>query len=346
MPMDALRLPSMLLCVVAVLLSQKLLEPRAHHPVLGPPSDPSPPGCPAVHRDAPWVAPALPEPITAIQPAPSDARWIAAWNDDHVFVSYDAGATFTRALDAAGHVSSASFDCWGRLIVARGNHLGVREDGRERWHELPELRGDDDAPAGVLGGGPDIVVVGNRAGEDQGSLARLATSSDAGATWTYRDLATNLEGERDLQGRQHADGRIELATKTGDCMNDDIDWLTIRGRGVESSGATLGEGEEFAIYDDLMITEGRWSVRNGVWNELALPDEIRRVDPVRGAFAVVVADTRTYRFEAGKLHPLPLVVEGRPQSVDVAGRIWSIACGKPLVAQLVPTGLPATCESP
>src|SRR5690349_9793058 len=47
------------------------------------------PTCPPPRTDAPHVSPDLPEPITGVRPATSNAGWIAAWNAEHVFVSLD-----------------------------------------------------------------------------------------------------------------------------------------------------------------------------------------------------------------------------------------------------------------
>jgi hypothetical protein len=96
--------------------------------------------CPPPRSDADWVDPRLPEPVDAVAPAQTNAGWIAAWNAEHVFVSYDAGATFAGALDGEGQVSLAGFDCYGRLVVTRGTRrtvlrcrLALSHDGGATW---------------------------------------------------------------------------------------------------------------------------------------------------------------------------------------------------------------------
>jgi len=312
-------------------------------PIVLPPPVPAAanrPSCPPQRRDAPFVKPVLPDQIDYVQPAPSNAGWIAAWNDANVYVSYDAGATFSRALDGDGKVLDASFDCWGHLIVLRGHRVGVRDGIEERWHDVPGLRNEDHDPAGVLGGGPDIVIVGT--GDDFN--ARVARSSDGAATWSYIDLHGQVDSGSRLDGRQLADGTIEAGTITGDCMDDDLTWSTIRGTDVTYTPWGLGEGEGFAIYGDVLVATNRWARREGPWNELALGhDDVAR--PVPGAFPVLVTSDHAFRLVDGKLVPLPVVVEGAPQAVDLAGRIWSVACGELLVAQRKATGVPAKCES-
>src|SRR5689334_15769038 len=77
--------------------------------------------CPPARTDARVHAPAaLPEPITQVRPSPSNAGWIAAWNDEHIYISMDAGASWQRRLDAASPVQDVGFDCFGRVIAMRG----------------------------------------------------------------------------------------------------------------------------------------------------------------------------------------------------------------------------------
>ncbi len=328
---------------VPVVVSPPAPAPEPSAPPLPPPSQIADrPSCPPPRTDAPRLRPRIDEAITAVHPAPSNAGWIAAWNHEHVFVSYDAGATFTRALDGAGDVTDASFDCWGHLIVLRGNQVGVRDGGRERWHTVPGLRGAHEDPGGVLGGGPDVVVVGIT--PDEGWLPRLASSADAGATWGYHDLEGDFEPGMLIRGRQHADGAIDVGLASADCMSDDLVWTTIRDGKVDTVVDGMIEGSTFGIYGQLAVTETGWRLRDDdEWHDLPLAVPNTRVQIVPGDRPVIIAGEKPYRLAAGKLRATRLVVEGEPQAVDPAGRVWSIACGQPLIARRKPTGQPATC---
>jgi hypothetical protein len=301
------------------------------------------PSCPPARNDAPRVTPKLDEDIARIRPAPTNAGWIAAWNKDHVFVSYDAGATFSRALDGEDTVLDASFDCWGHLVVLRGKRVGVKDGAIERWHEVGGLRGNEGDPGGVIGGGPDVVVVGSAPGD--GWTARAAVSADTGATWTYHDLGNPYETGMRLDGRQEVDGTIEIALSLADCMNDVLEWSTIRQGVVDRVSDGMPEATTFAIYGDLALDDYYWRTRGGERHELPTHPEGERIVVVPGAFPTLVAGTTAYRFDRGNMRALPVIVEGDAQAVDLAGRIWSIACGKPLVAGRTATGLPATCAA-
>ncbi len=311
-------------------------------PVVLPPAAPPAadrPSCPPPRTDAPFVAPKFDEDIEYVQPAPSNAGWIAAWNEEHVFVSYDAGATFHRALDGEGHVRSASFDCWGHLVVARGDRIGVRDGEREAWHTAGGLGGDADAPRAVIGGGPDIVVVGSAS--DPTDAMRAAISSDGGVSWRFHDIHPGGGAER-LQGQQRADGTIDIAYSIGDCMSDDLVAARIAHGEVAIDNATLAEGTAFRVDDDVILTDGGWLPRaGGTWQAYPFA---HWATPVAGARPVIVAGDKTYAFAHGHVRELPLVVEGQPQAVDLAGRIWSVACGTPLVARRTPTGTAEKCE--
>src|ERR1700733_8765409 len=225
------------------------------------------PSCPIPRRDAPTMTPSVAEQVLAVRPAPSNAGWIAAWNDEHVFVSTDAGATFTRMLDGDGSVTDVSFDCWGHVLVLRGKHLGVRDNGAERWQDIPALRGKSGDAGVILGGGPDVVVIGDAPGDDW--RGRMAISSDLGATGRYREILDAFESGMHAQGWQDANGTIHAALSTADCMSDELAWITIRGDDVESSHGGMSEGSSFAIYgDDLVVSYRSWRTRAGEWHEL------------------------------------------------------------------------------
>jgi len=295
------------------------------------------PSCPPARTDAPFVAPKFDEDIDHVQAAPTNAGWIAAWNEHHVFVSRDAGATFQRVLDGDGKVFSTSFDCWGHVLVARGNQLGVRDGNDEQWKPLPSVRSDDDSPRAVIGGGPDVVLVGRAPGDEGG--VRAAISGDGGATWRYHDLHGGTDGER-IRGRQHEDGAIDIAYSLGDCMSDDVYSARIANGVVSEDEYTIAEGSEFTLVDGTIFTDGGWRAPKGEWQ--SYPSS-HWAAPIPNS-AVIVNDDKTYRFAHGKLREIPVIVEGTPQAVDPAGRIWSVACGQVLVAKKTPTGIPATCQ--
>ncbi len=216
------------------------------------------PSCPPPSRDADWVKPDLPADIEHVQPSPSNAGWIAAWSRTAIYASTDAGATFHRVLDGDTPVIGASFDCFGRVVALRGRSVGIRDGDRERWMRVPGLRAlDMSSPwvqGGVLGGGPDVVVVGVAA-EIDGWQGRIAISHDLGATWTYHDPAGDFEPPAKLRGRQDADGTIHAGTASADCMDDDLEWTTISHGQVTKVAAAMPEGGEFGIYPGVAVTE-------------------------------------------------------------------------------------------
>lgn len=302
------------------------------------------PSCPPPRRDAPWVSPDLPESVHRMQPAPTNAGWIVAWNDDHVFVSYDAGATFTRVLDGDGDsiVLDASFDCYGRLVVLRGDEVGIRDGTVERWHAVPRLH-DEDARGTttrvVLGGGPDIVVLG-------GSLtgpyeARVAISSDAAASWRYVDV----DAKPDLaHGQQHPDGTIDAVVTTTLRAGDHLTWATIRGEDVTTRAASISESATSEIYGDRLLVDDFWMRRDGERNDRTLPPEASRLAPLPGPYPVLEGDDKAYRLVDGQLRELPVTLDGAPEAVDLAGRIWTIACGRLLVAQRTSAHAADACD--
>jgi hypothetical protein len=86
-------------------------------------------GCDPIYRYTTDVAVAeLPEALSHVVASPRDVRLLAAWNDDHVFVSFDEGRSFRRVLDGSQAVKSAVFDCHGRLLAIRGHRLGVYDE--------------------------------------------------------------------------------------------------------------------------------------------------------------------------------------------------------------------------
>lgn len=250
------------------------------------------PRCPAPRTDAPRAAKLtdLPQEVHGVAASRTNAGWIAAWNFERVLVSRDAGRTFERVLDGPGQVAAVTFDCYGNVIALRGQQLGIREGTREYWRAVPGLRGKDDDPIALVGGGPDVVVIGSTPGD--GWQARLAVSPDLGRTWWYRDLVDAWESA-EATGYQAADGSIHVALTTADCMSDPVYWLRIRDGKVEtddigSVGTIALEGDVAYIHSDGEIQTKRFGEAS--W---------RRARGKRGE-----------KLLAG--------------SVDPAGRVWSI----------------------
>ena len=208
--------------------------------------------CPPPRTDAPRLSPAqihLDANITGVHASPSNAGWVAAWNDTEVFLSTDAGRTFARVLDGPGEVRSAGIDCFGRTIVVRASGIGIRDGAREQWRALPGLQLQDFVDNGeryprktwVVGGGPDVVVVGYPLDSAFEQKPRVAISSDGGASWRYHDVDTYFEGSR-LTGRQRANGRIDLALEILDCMFEGRTSVTI------ANGIVTKRDESAATY--------------------------------------------------------------------------------------------------
>jgi hypothetical protein len=286
--------------------------------------------CPVERRDAPWVKPELPEPIDGVRPAPSSAGWIAAWNDQHVFVSTDAGATFQRVLDADGKVSDVSFDCLGRVVVLRGWRLGIRDGTREQWTTVPGFRAEAGDGGGVIGGGADVVVIGPT---EQGT-ARVAISSDLGQSWRFHDVGPIFGLDAKVQGREDADGTIHLAYAIEDCRNDDVVSTVIRdGHAAESQWRPIVEGSSWALYGDEVVAADDVP-KIDVYVTVLVPGGIPTATQADGAMRVVgKAGAKSKRMLTG------VVIDGTPAAVDLAGRIWLLVCGELRVAGSQPTGL-------
>ncbi len=286
--------------------------------------------------------PELADDVTDVRPSPNDARYIAAWNDEHVFASLDGGRTFERVLDGPGAVLDVAFDCFGNVVVARDDALGIRADGRERWQSVPGLAFATDDPRSeaavdarprfaLLGGGPDVVLVGPMGPER--SESRVAISRDLGTSWSYRDLGP-LGTWGGWTGWQRIDGTIDLARVLDDCMHSMMIWTRIRGVEVDVA-QELTSGAEYEVYDgDVVITSEGWRPRR---EEMLRPIEglppEAPIAPVRGRRAIVVANHEAYAVGRGRARPLNLVVEGDRPHADAAGRIWTIHEHQPRIAR-------------
>jgi hypothetical protein len=157
-------------------------------------------------------------------------------------------------LDGAGDVHAVTFDCYGNVIALRGGELGIREGTRETWQRLPRgLRGEQDDPAALIGGGPDVIVIATAPGDTW--RARAAVSADRGTTWWYRDLVDYWESSH-ATGYQASDGTIHVALTTSDCMHDPVFWLRIRDGVVDSEElgsigrVALEGGRVYRVGDD------------------------------------------------------------------------------------------------
>jgi hypothetical protein len=296
------------------------------------------PTCPAPMRVAPVARPELfpAEELAHVTTAFTDARWIAAWNDTHVFVTKDGGRTFARVLDGPGTVTDVAFDCRGDVLVLRDRALGIHAD-TDRWVKLDWIRaGEHNGPiANLVGGGPDTIVLG--ASED--NQARLAISSDLGTTWTYRDL-TPYYDERRSSGRQDPDGTIRVATAFADCMSDPMQWYVIS-HGEVSEERTFAEPGSFYARGDVIYGGGYWRKRfGGDWKEIAMPSD--RAEPgefklLTGPVPRVLANRRVYRLADGVATSLGYVEEGIAlHAVDAAGRLWGLDGGRLRVARPQP----------
>jgi len=219
--------------------------------VVAPPPSTTKQACPPLRTDAPR-AKALhpPQDVNRVFASRTNAGWIAAWDEEHVLVSTDAGVTFSRVLDGPGKVNDVTFDCFGNVIALRDRQLGIREGTREHWQHVPGMRRDDENDHAVLvGGGPDVVVIGVA---DDSWLARLGVSPDRGSTWWYRDLVGSWESAN-AEGYQASDGAIHLALTTADCMSDPVFWFRIRDGKVESEdlgsiGTVAVEGDRIYMF--------------------------------------------------------------------------------------------------
>lgn len=284
----------------------------------------APARCPLPRTDAPLVQPAQPpETVDAVRPAPTNAGWVAAWNAKAIFISRDAGATWTRVLDGVGEVADVSFDCFGRVIAVRGKRVGIRDGDRERWRTAP-VKLHDGEPARVLGGGPDIALVAYSMADDS-MEPRLAISRDGGASWRTRPLSDYWEGEA-IRGRQYEDGTIRGAIPVTDC-DSYLLWV-FRFRDDKM------EHVEHARYWREPVWEGNRMI-DPVGHRLFDRDEdgilfeVEFDSTVDGPVPLLLRDDEVHRFTNGKTRRTPWIV-GNPHTAagDAAGHVWSVVCGK------------------
>jgi hypothetical protein len=262
--------------------------------------------------------------LAHVTTALSDARWIAAWNDTHVFVSKDGGRTFARVLDGPGTVNDVAFDCFGRVLVLRAHTLGIH-DTSDHWRTLDWLVERQD-PATLIGGGPDAIVLG---ATENGQL-RVAISGDLGASWRYHDLRSYWD-ERRTSARQDADGTIHIANTFADCMSDPMQWYVIAHDEVrDEPGVHDAEPGPFYARGDVAYSGYGWRRRGeSEWRAITgLPDD-NAGHMLTGPVARTIAGGRIYRLGDGvatSIRTVPETVD--VQAVDLAGRFWGLERGE------------------
>jgi len=298
-----------------------------------PPPVAAPAGCPApVTTIAKMTIQQPADEISTIVASVTNAGWIAAWNEQHIWVSHDGGATFERELDGPGDVGGVTFDCFGHAIAVRAGAIGIHAE-HEVWHLVPGLRGDADSPHGTLiGGGPDIAIVFDATSETQES--ELAISADHGASWSFRALATAYEDGR-TTGREHADGSFELAIAYGDCMRDPLTWFEISGDVIteveDSASSARVLIHDHVAYNGLALRArrgGEWAADD--WKAIrGVPDDAD-ITWVDGASPRLIANHTIYRIVDGRAKRVgKLPPDLSPMAVDAAGRVWSVRLAKP-----------------
>jgi hypothetical protein len=292
--------------------------------------------CPPRVTTAPRPRPAaLPFSITRVRPSRTHAGWIAAWNADAVLVSRDAGRTFQRMLDGDGTVADVDFDCFGRVLVIRDGQLGVHDGTRERWQRLPVTF--DEGGARLAGGGPDVAVYGQQEGSDWG--VKVVISSDLGRGWRTRELE-GLPGEADAF--QDATGTVHVVTAYVDCRHNEMHASRITPDGTISTSEQAVAQVSVGAYPRGVLAGAEWLPTGA--------SETERIDGldtdvaeqvIPGPRPMIVAGETAYRIANGGAKRLPWIVEGEPQAVDAAGRLWTVHCGRALVAGPRASGL--TC---
>ncbi|GEM_PF-4020927 len=226
--------------------------------VAAPPAAPEPRACPAPNRHAsPVSIPPLPV-MTGVYASPTNADWIVTWNEASIYFSSDGARSFRMVLDGPGRVHSVAIDCFGHVIAARGTQIGVLDSARETWRDVPGIemtervyRGDYPAEppdVWVVGGGPDVVVVGFIAPYSDWNT-RVAISRDLARSWSYSDLAAESFEGTHFAGIQRSDGAIDLELEIQDCGGEWMETYRIAdgtSKRVEASNAEP-EAEEAAV---------------------------------------------------------------------------------------------------
>jgi hypothetical protein len=262
--------------------------------------------CPAPSLDAHMHALGRPdERVAHLTVATTDTAWIAAWTDAHVFVSRDGGAHYVQVLDGPGNVADVGFDCFGDAIVVRNASVAIATPagGDEAWRRVPGLNAAR-IPARVIGGGPDVVIVGG--GPDVAWLSRIASSSDRGRTWRYRDLDT---GETDEAfGSEDRDGTIRVAVTDYDCDYQAVSWLRWGPHG-SATERVAGFRSKPRVYGDVLL------------DGADVPDGARAIP---APWPAAVGHGIAYRIVRGRAEPIARGIDGGSPVIDRGGRIWMI----------------------
>lgn len=285
--------------------------------------------CPPPRTDAAQLPPGrdLPHGVNRVTTSMTNAGWIATWSEERVLVSLDGGLTFTQVLDGPGSVRDVTFDCFGHPIVLRANKVGIRDSTRETWRAVPGMRSDADAPAALIGGGPDVIAIS--IGNEDSWNARMAVSPDLGESWWFRGLIDYWETST-ATGRQDADGTIHLALTTADCMSDPVYWLRIKDGVVERD--SLGSAGQVQLYGDYALSAGYSGVlwkRFGEedWHPVKNPpgfEDEHEAHLLTGPVPRVVLGNGVYTYARGRLSPLRPWTIDDGGAVDRAGRLWGI----------------------
>jgi hypothetical protein len=298
--------------------------------------------CPMPRTDAPRTQPTQPaETVGNVKPAKTNAGWIAAWNTTTVFVSRDAGASWRRVLDGSDYVIDVDFDCFGNVLVVRGDRVGVAYTGGEHWSRVPYLMLRDNDPevgdayyhravASIVGGGPDIAIIGHsRGGPETGWQARLVITSDH-AHWRQYELGDGWEG-RPAAGRQYPDGSIVAMIPLADCMSD-LPWtFELRDGAVKRLDIGMQDGRaSLQIWDDVIVAATGWQTLAGDAHDF--DDSL--ATPLPGPAPILRDGDRTFRFVDGLRVPTKIRISEDATSVatDAGGRIWTVICGRVAVA--------------
>jgi hypothetical protein len=301
---------------------------------------PNPGACPLPRHDAPRFQPAQPpELVEHVRPSITNAGWIAAWNTERVFISRDAGLSWTRILDGEGDVHDVNFDCFGRALAVRGGRIGVHDATGEAWLKLPgRMVAESHHTPKLAGGGPDIVAIGHTIDDDAwASMVAIRR----GTQWETRGLAHYWTGA--LRGRQYEDGSIVAMVPLADCMHDDP--RTFRYRDGVIEWLDIHVAADLAIYGDVIVSHYGWQ-RIGDKEKrdlVGLDDDSAYPTIIEGPSPMLAVGAKTYRFHEGRVTRLPYLLHEQATSIvaDAAGRIWSVVCGELVIATR--TAHVATC---
>jgi hypothetical protein len=327
-----------------------------HLPVASPPTTAELRACPTPRTDAPRIQPpTLDEDVDGLHVSPTNAGWIAAWNDEHIFVSTDAGKTFRRTLDGIGTVRTVAFDCFGRVVTIRGEKLGIADAGRDSWRSIPGIQLADQGDAhgswparvALVSGGRDVIVVGSAAASLGEGNARVAVSRDLGESWSYRDLTSFVTSTEDVGGFQRADGTIVVGIEIPDCMSDALSWVEMRPDGTSNELMISMPGAQFEFYGDEVYTSyARRSLQthaDAEWTRFS--DDDYSGTPIQAPYPVMVSNDSASRFVGSAPKLLPYVIEGSHHAMDPSGRLWSIVCGQLWIAGIRSSGRECTSHS-